>query len=102
MTFSLLEKINGFEPYGMGNPKPIFSSNDISFDEFRFVGKNNNHFSAIAKNKKSKIKSIYFNFPFEKSMIKYEKNYKIAFSLSQDEWNGQKKLSINIIDIKEG
>jgi single-stranded-DNA-specific exonuclease len=101
MTFEILARLNEFEPFGMGNIKPVFASSHVLFDDFRFVGKNANHFSAIAKNNNTKIKSIYFNFPFDKSMIKYDENYSIAFTLSQDEWNGNKKLSLNILDIKE-
>lgn len=101
MTFELLRRMGEFEPFGMGNSKPVFATENIAFEDFKFVGKNANHFSAIAKNSDSKIKSIFFNFPFEKSMIKYDDRYSIAFSLAQDEWNGNKKLSLNILDIKE-
>ena len=100
MTFKLFEEIAGFEPFGMSNPRPVFTVSDISFENFRFVGRESNHFSATAKSKDSKIKSIYFNFPFEKSMINYDKSYNIVFSLNQDEWQGTKKLSLNIIDMK--
>jgi single-stranded-DNA-specific exonuclease len=100
MSFKLFEELSQFEPFGLANPRPIFMTKNISFDSFRFVGKDSNHFSALAKEKNSKIKSIYFNFPFEKSMINYDKYYSVAFSLNQDEWQGDKKLSLNIIDIK--
>ncbi len=100
MTFKLFEELLQFEPFGLANPRPVFTAGDIAFENFRFVGKDSNHFSAMAKEKDSKIKSIYFNFPFEKSMINYDKSYNIAFSLNQEEWRGDKKLSLNIIDIK--
>ncbi|MEI6498375.1 MAG: single-stranded-DNA-specific exonuclease RecJ [bacterium] len=101
MTFKLYNEIVNFEPFGMGNSKPVFMAHDISFESFRFVGKNSNHFSAISNEKEVKIKSIYFNFPFEKSIIKCENRYDIVFTLNQDEWNGNIKLSLNIIDLKE-
>ncbi len=100
MSFSLLEDLSKFEPFGLGNSRPVFSAQKISFENFRFVGKNNDHFSAVSKSDQSKIKSIYFNFPYDKSMIKYDKSYEVAFSLGQEEWNGTKKLSLNIVDIK--
>ncbi|MFA7253298.1 MAG: single-stranded-DNA-specific exonuclease RecJ [Patescibacteria group bacterium] len=100
LTFSLYDKIIQFEPFGMDNARPVFAAQNVSFENFRFVGKEENHFSAIAKEKNSKIKSIYFNFPHAKDMIKYDTSYDVAFTFNIDEWRGDKKLSLNIIDIK--
>lgn len=100
MTKSLYEKLLLFEPFGMGNTKPVFMLKDIQFDYPKFVGKNSDHFSSLVSDGAMRAKTIYFNFPYEKDIIKKNKSFDIAFSLSLDEWQGESKISFNIIDLK--
>lgn len=100
MTKSLYEKLIKFEPFGMGNSRPTFASEGITFENFRFVGNLENHFSAKAVHSSSRLKSIYFNFPYEKNTIIDNQKYDIVYTLNLDEWNGQKQLSLNINEMK--
>jgi single-stranded-DNA-specific exonuclease len=101
LTKGLYEKILLFEPFGMENSKPVFMLEDISFNLPRFVGKTADHFSSLVCKGQRKIKSIYFNFPYQRDLVAGEKkSYDIVFSLDLDEWLGDSKLSFNIIDLK--
>lgn len=100
LTKGLYEKLLLFEPFGMENSKPVFLLNDINFSSSKFVGKGSDHLSSLTCKGSSKIKSIYFNFPYEKDMIRQDKCYDIVFNLSLDEWQGNANLSFNIIDLR--
>ena len=100
ITFKLYNQILKMEPFGLGNSKPVFMVSDASFENIRFVGKNQDHFSAFAKDEQNKIKSIYFNFA-HKDWISTEARFDLAFTIGEDNWNDEKKLSINILDIKK-
>ncbi len=99
MTKKLYEKLLRFEPFGMGNPRPTFVAENISFENIRFVGRDENHLQARAVDATEKIKLIHFSFPYDKSMIKSYQHYDIAFTLNLDEWNGNSELCLHILDI---
>lgn len=101
LKISLYDDLKKLEPFGMGNPKPVLVSNEVFLNNSRFVGKEENHFSSQVSQEEDRVKTIYFNFPYEKSMIKDEGKYDIIYNLSVDEWNGERKPSLNIIDIKQ-
>jgi len=100
ITFKLYDQILKMEPFGLGNSRPVFMVADTSFENFRFVGKNQDHFSAVARDSQSKIKSIYFNFK-HKDWINRDARFDLVFTVNEDNWNNEKKLSINIIDLKQ-
>jgi single-stranded-DNA-specific exonuclease len=100
LTKELYEKVLRFEPFGMGNPRPVFVAEKVSFENTRFVGRDENHLSAQAVDRTHKLKTIHFSFPYDKSMIKDDAKYDIAFTLNLDEWNGRSELCLHILDIK--
>jgi len=100
LTKGLYEKILQFEPFGMENPKPVFSASDVSLDQTKFVGANSNHFSAIVGDSPHRLKMIQFNFPYDKALIDSKLKYDLAFSLSLDEWQGEQHLSLKVQDIR--
>jgi len=101
LSKKLYEKMLKFEPFGMGNSRPVFAASDVVLEFPKFVGKEQNHLSMLSSHQGNKIKSICFNFPYEKKMIKKGSEYDIAFTLDEDNWNNESKLSLNVIDIKK-
>jgi len=100
LSQKLYEKLLRFEPFGMGNPRPVFMAEKVGFENIRFVGRDQNHFQARAVDEIERIKLIHFSFPYDKSMIKSDQPYDIAFTLNLDEWNGNSELCLHIIDIR--
>ena len=100
LTKSLYEKLLQFEPFGMGNSKPLFVVHGAELKFPKFIGKEKNHFSAMAGENPRQLKLICFNFPYDKDIISDMKKYDIAFNLSLDTWQGQEKLSMNVQDIR--
>lgn len=101
LTKSLYEKLLRFEPFGMGNPRPVFAMENVAFKYPRFVGKGSDHLSASIGDGPDRLKVIHFNFPYEKSMINAGNTYDIVFSLGLDEWEGRENISLNVVDLKE-
>jgi single-stranded-DNA-specific exonuclease len=93
-----IETIAKLEPFGMGNPRPVFMAKNVKLENARFVGKSEKHLSVFATAAGERLKSIYFNFPYEKSIL--EESVDIAFTLSVDEWNNDRKPSLNIVDVR--
>lgn len=100
LTKKMYEKLLLFEPFGMENTKPTFVLESVTLSYPRFVGKEANHLSLLSCQGNDKMKSIYFNFPYPKDMVKSNQSYDLAFNLSLNEWQGESKLDLNIIDLK--
>ncbi|MFA6963479.1 MAG: single-stranded-DNA-specific exonuclease RecJ [Patescibacteria group bacterium] len=100
MTKTLYEKLLQFEPYGMGNSKPVFVASNTELKFSKFIGKESNHFSAVVGDNPHRLKLICFNFPYDKNIISDKKRYDIVFNLNLDTWQGEDKLSMNVQDMR--
>ena len=100
LKLGLYDKISSFEPFGMGNPKPVFICRNMKIEYPRIVGKEGKHLSAYLSNGDFRFKAIYFNYGKDHDIIKNNSICDIAFSLSDDNWNNERKLCLNIIDLK--
>jgi len=99
LTFDLVEKISMLEPFGMGNPKPVFLSKGVVINEPKVVGKNKNHLSMTLEHSNQKIKSIYFSHPLKTDEIRHNTKADILYNVSIDYWNNNRYLNINIQDM---
>jgi single-stranded-DNA-specific exonuclease len=100
LSETLYEKIILFEPFGMGNSKPVFMAKNVKFSEIKFVGKDKNHLSFYANQEKRRMKSIFFNCAISSQEISDQNFYDIVFNLNMDEWNNQRYLALNVSDFR--
>ncbi len=99
--WKLFEEIFKLEPFGYGNPEPTFLSKDIEITEMKFVGKESKHLKLKFQipNSNSQIEGILFG--YDKSLdLKIGDTVSIVYSVSVNEWNGNKKLELKIRDIR--
>ena len=101
ISFELLEKIKKMEPFGQGNPQPVFTSSGLKINEAQLLGSNSQHlkFKVDLPNKQS-LEAIGFRMGNFYSKLSTDKPIKIAYNLSVNEWNGQTKLQFKLKDIK--
>ena len=93
--------IKKLEPFGIGNPNPIFLVKDLKVIKINIL--KNNHMSIILKSKVGiSIKSIFFN-SINNKVGEYLLNYKKAFNvlgqISENNWNNKKALQLTIHDL---
>ena len=96
ITEDFWEQLRAFEPFGFGNPEPVFATRGVTVDDFRLVGKDGKHmklkissFDAIAFG----MGDIYFR--LKKGIL-----IDIAYTIDMNIWNGNKKLQLKIKDIQ--
>ncbi|MDO5018262.1 MAG: single-stranded-DNA-specific exonuclease RecJ [Lagierella massiliensis] len=111
ISFELVDLISELEPYGMGNPKPIFGDRNIRVLNMKILGKNKNTLKlemeargriveGILFSNSEKIKEIY-DFILSKKKGQYE--YPIVDILYYpdiNEFMGNKNLQLKIQDIR--
>ncbi|MEK9156105.1 MAG: single-stranded-DNA-specific exonuclease RecJ [Patescibacteria group bacterium] len=101
MTPDTVNKIAQMEPFGLGNPKPMFALMGVLIKNPRFVGNDRQHFSALVEKGKFSFKAIIFNCQIEESIIQSNILYDIIFYLEIDSWNGHNRVSLNVVDLRE-
>lgn len=103
IDFKLVKTLNNFEPFGLGNPRPVFLAKDVEIVEKRTVGTDNQHLKLKLKNPGNKVfDSIGFDLALcAKELTKGEK-IDIVFTVDEDNWNGNKKIQLKILDLEGG
>ena len=93
--------IKKLEPYGNGNPNPIFLIKDLKVIKSTIL--NNKHISVILKSKLGfSIKSISFNSINTKVgeyLLNYKANLNVLGQINENIWNNKKTLQLTIRDV---
>jgi len=101
ISMRLYDTIENLMPFGMGNPKPVFTTSGAEIVDHRKVGRDEKHLSLKMKEAGREIGGIYFGFE-DCSTVKYDNiKYDIAYQIIEDNWSGSRELKLQILDIKE-
>ncbi|WP_136468301.1 single-stranded-DNA-specific exonuclease RecJ [Flagellimonas onchidii] len=102
ITPKLMRILKQFAPFGPGNMTPIFMAerlNDTGYG--KTVGEDGKHLKlSVSQNGSSPIGAIGFGLGKKVDKIKNRNTFDAAFSLDENEWNGQVSLQLRLRDIK--
>ena len=104
IDFSLIDDLEKCKPFGVGNPEPIFIMKNLVINDLRLVGNGEKHLKIAlgAQDGSSKIfDSIGFFIAEDFAHIKKGDIVNVAFNLQKDQWNGNHKIQLMLIDIKK-
>ena len=96
----LFESINEFSPFGYGNPEPVFLAKKVTIENMQLVGVEKKHLKLYCSSGGSRYGAIMFGYDNSLSLSIGDK-VDIVYSISQNEWNGNKKLELKIKDIEK-
>jgi len=103
INFDLVDDLDKLKPFGQGNDEPIFVIRDLIVREKRNIGTGNKHikfFLSPADGSPKIFEAISFN-GYEKYLkILQDDKIDIACNVQKDEWNGNKKIQLTLIDLK--
>ncbi|TCT16780.1 exonuclease RecJ [Natranaerovirga pectinivora] len=99
VTLSLVEKIEALEPYGLGNPEPLFVVKGVTHT-IKAIGKDSTHLRIDVKEKDKRINGIGFNMANFCDYFEEGSHLEILCALSINEWNGLKSSQMMIKDIR--
>lgn len=94
--FKLVQKINQFKPFWIGNPKPIFMIENFEHTWVSYLWKWVEH---IKFNHSFWFKILWFWFGEYIEKIKKSKDISLIFDISEDNYSWKKWLMLKIIDI---
>lgn len=102
LTLDFYKELVKFEPFGEGNPQPVFLTREVEVEDARTVGKEKNHLSLKLKSLNGKIifEGIGFNLGKFYPDLKPDEKIDLVYQLFLDEWQDQKRLKLKLKDLK--
>lgn len=97
ISFNTVEQLSLIEPFGEGNPQPIFLVKDLKLAYMRVVGEKHTRMSF--KKAAYSYDAIYYNNTPDSLDVYLGDRVDVVFSLSVNEYNGSENLQIVIKDI---
>lgn len=100
LDMKLYNEVCKFEPFGAGNPTPVFALVKPSLKNIKKVGKDGNHISMVLSDGSSDISAIGFN---KISLLEkvLTKPYAYAVTLNLNEFNGKKSVQLIMQNVQE-
>ena len=95
----LYKEIQLLEPFGAVNPTPVFLARGVKVQKLRLIGKEEQHVRFRAVQGKAGLDAVAFNMAEPFSTIDAEP-IDIVYELQINDWNGQDKLELKILDAK--
>jgi single-stranded-DNA-specific exonuclease len=92
---ALYFQLSALQPYGMGNPEPVFASSGI-IQNLRTVGAEGKHLKLAIDD----FDAIFFNGGHFLPQLKIGQKIKLAYSLALDTFNGNNKLQLKVRDLQ--
>lgn len=97
----LLDLFMDFEPFGEGNPKPVFVVQDLLIDRLRLVGAKKEHLSLnLRLSDGQRVAGIAFRQGKFSRLLAVGDHLDILTEIDEHIWQGQRSLQFNILDMK--
>lgn len=99
ITQSLYSIISQMEPFGPGNMKPVFIARQVRDTGFSKIVKEQ-HLRFVLRQNDITLTGIGFNMASRFEMLRNRQPVDIAFTIDENEWQGEKNLQLKMIDIR--
>lgn len=90
-----LAAIGQFEPYGMGNPQPVFLTKNMLVEDTRTVGDGNKHL----KLQIGGFNAIGFNLGKMRADLRPGNSVDLVYTLEKDSYSGRNQIQLKIKDL---
>jgi single-stranded-DNA-specific exonuclease len=99
ITIQDIEEFKRLEPFGLGNPKPLFLFKACKVEKIQEFGRDFNHIKFVLNHNEHQITAKNFNGAEKYSDIKTGQIIDLLGHLSINEWNGSKTIEIDIKEV---
>jgi len=104
LPFSLIDKklfleIEKLSPFGMGNPEPVFGTENVGILDVRRIGKEGKHLKMKLSKEGTVFDAVGFGLS-KKHDISIGDMVGIAYTIDENEWQGKKTMQLKVKDIR--
>ena len=100
INYRLHDEVSSFEPFGHGNPKPVFALKDVTLRDLKRVGVNKNHLSFKLSQGEKEISVIGFGkINMLENILSKPSSYIV--SINNNEYKGNQNLQLHLINTED-
>lgn len=100
ISLEVVRQLKILEPFGIGNPSPLFVYRGLKVLSSRAVGNESKHLSLNVYDGLNEIKCIAYNMGSMQKVLSIGKKIDIICSVENNVWNSIENVQLNIKDIK--
>jgi len=100
VDISLFEEIQTLMPFGLGNPEPMFCSENLFITDISIIGKTKEHVSLKLSDGFNVYKSVWFGGAIKVKTLGLGDKVDIAYTLSKNVFNNKVNIDLIIKDLK--
>ena len=97
LTWTLYQELQAMEPFGIGNPLPMFLCRHMRVLEYRRMG--NNHLRMIVGKGGMRLPALVFRRGDLAAYLRRNVEVDLVFSLEANDWNGCRTLQLRVRDL---
>ena len=97
-TLAMVEELALLEPYGMGNPRPVFGVRDLRPQSAAAIGADGKHLRIEVGTRDKRVAALYWNYG-ELAGIITEEASDLAYTPSINEWQGMRSVQCMVDSI---
>lgn len=103
IDWELTGMIGRLQPFGEGNEEPVFLMKSLTISDIKIVGNGSKHIKLSLRSQDSPkiFESIGFGLGENELGLQIGDVVDIVFNLQEDEWNGNKKMQLNLVDVRK-
>lgn len=96
LTLEILDEIALLEPFGMGNPRPLFLSREIRADNYRLMGREQNHLGFEVGG----VRAVGWRMGEDVALVQGG-SFDMAYAAEINEWRGTRYPQCRILALRE-
>ena len=99
VTFALARELDALEPFGAGNPRPVFATRNLRLLSPPSVIKDRHLKFRVAGPENRPIEAVWWNC-VEGQTPELNGSIELAYTLETSPWNGDYRMQLNVLDVK--
>lgn len=99
LSLDFFDKLEELQPFGVGNPKPVFLIRNAELTGTKKVG-NDKHAQLTFSVSGKPLQGIAFNMAYVCDTVPVGSQVDIAGELIADTWNGVRRLKVRVVDVR--
>ena len=96
-----VREVSSLKPFGMGNPEPLFLSENVGIANMNIVGRDRQHLSFRLFDGSNYLKGIFFGGAGYADSLNIGDRINVVYSLKESEFNGSKYIELIIKDLRK-
>lgn len=100
ITLDLFDQIRLLEPYGHGNPEPVWATRGLQVVDLRTVGRDQQHLKLRLRKGRTTVDALWWRAAVHAATIRDWSTLDVAYTLGVDNYRGQRTVRLEVKDVR--